>query len=475
LLACSAGRAQVVRKIACGEYARYVLRADNGRVYEDYWNGHYVALTPVNTNGKKIVDVAGALYSAVGVDEDGGAWVFGQGNITPAQVETDTTGAPFTGNVSCTGYFGTYVTLKANGSIWTWGKDAWGLFSENASTNMARPIKLKSPHGIKFKKICAGNRLIALATDGSVYEYSAGHKGVPVKVALPRPACDIAASHTGFYIAIVPENPAVDNRTGYPYGWGAESAYFGASGDIVNPIPLKGRWGITQPIRRITANHNTIHFIDSKGRLFGLGDNPIGEVGNGEELVNHADRYPTPYAWSWTKHEFLVSKPVEIGAGIKWKDIWADNSYAFYHYAIDENDSLYFWGRSKSWVSGKSHSNEDLYPNAFDVLAPTMQHPFTTPNKHYGVFVKYKCDAGEDQVISGDTARLTGHATASTGYTIASLKWTRISGPACTIVSPSSHSTTVKDMSPGIYRFRLQMTDDNTATISDTVTVKVSK
>jgi len=458
---------QKVSKVACGEYARYILRASDGFVYQDYWNGHNVSLTVVNTNGKRIIDIAGALYTAVGVDEEGYAWVFGQGSITPTRITTDTTGAAFTNNISCTGYFGTYTTLKSDGTIWTWGKDAWALFSDAGGGTLGRPVKLKMPQGVKFKKIRAGNQLIALATNGSVYEYSAGHKGLPVRVALPGPAGDIAASHTGFYIAIV---------QGWPYGWGAESVYFGATGSIVTPIPLKNIWGLRAPIKKITANHNTIHFIDEQGRLFGMGDNPIGEIGNGKELVNHAELYKTPYAWSWTKHENLVSHPVEIGIGIKWKDINADNSYAFYHYAMDENDSLYFWGRSKSWVSGLSHSNEDLYPNAFDILTPVMQHPFTTPNHHYGVFVKYKCDAGKDKTITGDSILLTGSATPSTGYEIATLKWTRVSGPAAaTIVSPDKPSTLVKNLSTGTYRFRLQMTDNNTATISDTVTIKVTK
>ena len=471
LLPALTGLSQTVRKVACGEYARYILRADNGKVYEDFWNGHNVSLTPTNTDGKRIVDIAGALYTAVGVDEEGFAWVFGQGNITPVRITKDTTGAPFKGNISCTGYFGTYVTLKADGSIWLWGKDAWMLFSENTATNLARPAKLKLPPGVKFKKIKAGSSLLALATDGAVYEYSAGKKGIPARIALPRPASDIAASHTGFFIAIVPDRAGAS--MGYPYGWGPESAYFGATGSINQPIPLKALWDINAPIQRITANHNAIHFIDSLGRLFGMGDNPIGDVGNGEELVNHAELYRTPYAWSWTKHEHMVSKPVEIGKGIKWKEIWADNSYAFYHYALDRNDALYFWGRSKSWVSGKSHSNEDLFPNAFDVLKPTLLQPFTTPSHHYGVFSKYTCDAGRSQDINTNTTRLLGHATASTGYHISSLKWSRVSGPDCTIVSPSNASTTVKDLKPGIYRFSLQMTDNNTATISDTVTVTV--
>ena len=464
-------RSQVIAKVGCGEYGRYVLRASDGFIYEDWWDGHKVALTATNTNGRKIVDIAGALYTAVGVDEDGYAWVFGQGSITPVKIATDTTGKPFTGNISCVGYFGTYATLKEDGTIWIWGRDAWALFSDLGSATLSRPVKLKMPPGVKFKKIRAGNKLVALASNGAVYEYS-GNKGVPAKVVLPRPASDIAASHTGFYIAIVPDN-IQRSKMGYPYGWGAESVYFGATGSIAIPIPLKGSWGLRTPIRKIVANHNTIHFIDSLGRLFGMGDNPNGEIGNGEELVNHAERYRTPYAWSWTKHEYLVSKPVQIGVGITWKDIWCDNSYAFYHFAVDRNDSLYFWGRAKSWVSGKGHNNEDIFPNAFDVLQPTMLHPFTTPNRGYGPFIKYTCSAGKDQSVTGDTALLEGNATPSTGYTIASLKWTKVSGPSCIIDSPDAGSTVVRKLSKGTYLFSLKMTDNNTATITDTVAIKV--
>lgn len=458
--------AQTVTKIGCGEYARFILRADNGMIYEDYWNGHNVSLTQVNTEGKKIIDIAGALYSAVGVDEEGHAWVFGQGSIKPTRIEKDTAGSPFTGNRSCTAYFGTYVTLKSDGSVWLWGKDAWALFSDAGGGNLGKPTKLKSPKGIKFKKIRAANLLLGLATDGSVWTWSA-NKGVPTKIALPGAASDIAGSHSGFYIAII---------DGWPYGWGAESIYIGAAGSLPTPTPLKNLWNLKSPIRRISANHNTVHFIDGEGRLFGLGDNPMGEVGNGSELVNHADQYKTPYAWSWTKHENLVKRPVEIGAGIKWKDVWADNSYAFYHYAIDEHDSLYFWGRSKSWVSGISHSNEDQFPNAFDVLRPTMIHPFITPSHHYGPFSKYICKAGENKTITGDSIHLKGEVKPSTGYEITSLKWTQISGPSTgNFGSPEKASTPVSNLKPGVYKFRLQMIDNNTASISDTITITVRK
>ena len=480
LLAFLSLHSQVVSKVGCGEYGRYILRASDHTVYEDWWNGRSVVLAPVDTKGKKIIDISGALYSAVGIDEDGYAWVFGQGSIQATKIGKDSSGALFNRNISCAGYFGSYVTLRSDGSIWIWGKDAWLLYSDNKLSDIPSPVKIKAPPGIKFKKIQAGNVLVALSMEGGVYEYYA-NKGIPIKRALPRPACDIAVSHTGFYIAIVPDKIKKDQRNniagsmGYPYGWGFESIFFGSSGSITTPVPLKSIWGIHVPIKKITANHNAIHFIDSLGRLFGMGDNSDGEIGNGEELVNHAELYPTPYAWSWAKHEYLVSKPVEIGKGIKWKDIWSGNSFAFYHYAIDENDSLYFWGRSKSWVSGMGHNMEGVYPNAFDVLSPKMIHPFSTPHTYYPNFEKFTCNAGDDKIIFEDTVQLTGKAMPSTGYTIAAYRWTKVTGPTCVIDSPANSKTIVRKLSKGIYQFSLQIRDNNTATISDTVKITVGQ
>lgn len=472
-------RAQTVRKVGCGEYARYILGSDN-ILYEDYWNGHSVNLTPVNTQGHKILDISGALYSAVGIDDDGFAWVFSQGKIAAARITKDSSDAPFDKNIACAGYFGTYVTIRKDGAIWMWGNDAWSLFSDLGNAVLSKPVRLKMPPGVKgFTRIRAGNSLMALTTDGTVYLYN-HNKGLPVRMPLPRPASDIAASHSGFFIAIVPDNIQKSNL-GYPYGYGAESIYFGVAGPLQAPVPLRKAWGLTSPIRKIVANHNTIHFIDSLGRLFGLGDNPNGEVGNGTELVNHAELYHPPafsagrpYAWDWVKHEALVTRPVQIGIGIHWKDVWADNSYAFYHYAIDENDSSYFWGRSKSFVSGTAVQGEDTYPNALDVLTPRAIHVFTTPDKDLGKFVPYSCSAGEDRTAITDTIRLSGHAVPSSGYMITAYKWTRVSGPACTIEDPASPSTVVTGCStPGLYAFSLMITDNNTATISDTVHIRI--
>src|SRR5262249_21342798 len=136
-------------------------------------------------------------------------------------------------------------------------------------------------------------------------------------------------------------------------------------------------WGMSSPIKEITANSNVISYIDSLGNLYGIGDNASGEIGNGQELVNHAELYATPYGWSWNKYGLMTPAPVHVAAGTKFKKLFTGISFAFYHYALDENDSLYFWGRNKSFVGGDGayNNNEADYPNALDILTPSLRTP----------------------------------------------------------------------------------------------------
>jgi hypothetical protein len=242
-------------------------------------------------------------------------------------------------------------------------------------------------------------------------------------------------------------------------------------------------------MRSLAVTNNTIHFVDSLERLFGLGDNPNGEVGNGIELVNHFERYATPLAWSWGKNEFQSGAPaIQIGADKTWKSVWGTGgSFDYYNWALDVNDSSYFWGRNKSFVGGDGAHNaaEGVYPNALDVLKPTQRTPMgvaPTQTTEYSLSLPL-CNGGPDQVTNSTSVNLSATATptilAATGkmnygYTIAAYKWNKISGPPCTIVAASSASTAVTGMSAGVYQFQMLVTDNNTATWADTVKVTIT-
>ncbi|UAY51322.1 PKD domain-containing protein [Ferruginibacter albus] len=83
-------------------------------------------------------------------------------------------------------------------------------------------------------------------------------------------------------------------------------------------------------------------------------------------------------------------------------------------------------------------------------------------------------NAGTDQTIQLPTNNisLSGSGTDADG-TIASYAWTKLSGGTATITSASSASTTVAGLAQGTYQFVLTVTDNQSATAKDTVTVTV--
>jgi hypothetical protein len=83
--------------------------------------------------------------------------------------------------------------------------------------------------------------------------------------------------------------------------------------------------------------------------------------------------------------------------------------------------------------------------------------------------------AGSDLQISlpTDTTTLTGAGTDPDG-TIASYKWTNISGPVQpTLASPSKAKTLISNLAEGVYQFELTVTDNSGASAKDTVEVIV--
>jgi hypothetical protein len=86
-------------------------------------------------------------------------------------------------------------------------------------------------------------------------------------------------------------------------------------------------------------------------------------------------------------------------------------------------------------------------------------------------------DAGADQAIQLPTNQVTvdGSGSDDPDGTIFSYAWSKISGPATfTITSPSSVSTTITGLVEGVYVFRLTVTDNDSATDTDDITITVS-
>ena len=481
-----------VKKVIVAEYRVWYLGSD-GLVY-GYNNGS-VRPVPFPIGGKRAVTGAGGFNVFRVLDEDGYLWT-SQTNYTTNTIRTDVdaSGKPFNGNVFVDAYANCTVTIQQDGSIWFLGNDYYHLF-QKTDDRVYPPTRI-SPPGMKFKKVLLGGyRILALTTDGQVYEWlrTPNPNPNPVKKNIPRPACDIFNAHHNVAGAIIPD-PGGSKSMGYPYVWGATTSMYGGTQAYTQPTSIKALWKMKVPIKEIITNVNTIHYIDSLGRMFGIGFNASGEVGNGQEFINKYNYPGFPgYGSTFADYQFPSgAPPVQIGMGVKWKHLYSNNWFTFFKYAQDEQDSIYSWGRNKAAVLGNGLFNvQDQYScNALDVLKPTMVHPLSVTAQGYN-FTPPTIDAGPDQVVTGTEARLSGKAIPpllikatpmaangidTVGYTIVSYKWTKVKGPAgAKITNPDSPVTTVKGLVPGIYTFNLQTVDSNTGTLSDDINITVKQ
>jgi len=484
-----------MKQVVVSEYQAWYITQD-GKIWK--WNNSSTYPVQFPIGGLKADTGAGGFNYFRIIDEQGYVWSSKTDlTVNCTRIDKDTTGAAYNGNWYIDAYGDAALTIRSDSSVWFFGKDAYSLFYSGGSllnmtgTTMA-PMRL-SPVGMKFKKVLFGGAgILGLTTSGQVYQWSPGGSRTPTLIATPRPATDIFISHVSVLGCIVPDAGETSGM-GYPYIWGSNSSMWGGT-NSTTPVSVKSLWKMTAPIKEISVDWNTIHYIDSLGNMYGGGFNSFGEVGNGVEFIGKYNYPGWPnYGWSFTDFENPSGIPAQIGKGVKWKHIYSNNWFAFYKYAMDANDSIYSWGRNKGGVLGNGlwngYNNSDLHPNELDVLKPTMVHPLTAMFTEYG-FIAPSISVGAKQTISTSTATLKGVVTPllaiavkrpspngidTAGYKIVSYQWTKVSGPASgTITSPTAATTTVTNLSAGTYVFNLLATDNNTGTISANDTIVVT-
>jgi len=487
--------ANVMKQVVVAEYRTWYITQD-GKVWAYNNNSPLPVQFPIG--GLKADTGAGGFNYFRILDEKGYVWTSKIDYTTnTTRIDTDTTGAAFGGSWYIDAYGHVGLTIRADSSVWYFGQDAYALFYTNGSlatmtgTNM-KPTQL-SPAGMKFKKVLfGGDGILGLTTSGQVYKWSYKGSRIPTLISTVRPAIDIFTSHLSANGCIIPDAGGNANM-GYPYIWGTASTMWGGV-NATTPTSVKALWKMTAPIKEISMDWNTIHFIDSLGNMYGCGYNSSGEVGNGEEFVGKYNYPGWPnYGWSFTDYENPTGIPVQIGKGTKWKHIYSNNWFGFYKYAMDANDSIYSWGRNKSLTLGNGlwngYDGGQYHPNTLDVLKPTMVHPLTSVFTEYG-YVPPTITVDAKRSIATSTATLTGKAKAlscvavkkpaangkdTVGYGIVSYQWTKVSGPAGgTITAPNAASTAVTGLTTGTYIFNLIATDDNTGTLSANDTIVVN-
>lgn len=486
--------AQIMVKSAPSEYRCGYMYFPDSVVRAYLYNGTSVVFMAYNIGGLKAIDLTPGFNRTVILDQNHFPWVEIPGTMTGGctRFDTDTTGAAFNDNKWLYSYFSSYFSTSMDSTkIWAFGNADSYKWIDGTGNRVYQPYLLyTAPAGKKIKKLACGTNFMILLTNGDVYERSSGDlTATYTKRTLPTNAfcVDVAASQNNFVMYLIHDYVGGDSSQGNPYWTGSESGFVGDNNSRVEPFALKTLWGTTMPFRAIVTNSNTYHMFDSTWKLWGGGDNAQGEVGDSTEIVNsYTYLFYSARAYSWTTVKCQGNSchiPKPIARNINWTNgrfTSVGNSFTFYNGANNVNDSFYVWGRSKSFVSNNIASNdESLYPNSLDRLWPQPYCPLCTPTGNYQNFTLPKVHAGTTQTISTTSTTIGGLDTAASmpgfGFTISSRQWTQKSGPnTASFGSATTASTTATGLITGTYVFKKVMTDNNTGTWADSVTVNVS-
>jgi len=140
--------------------------------------------------GHSFIDIAAGVGSSYGLKADGSLWAWGyngSGQLGTNDIATKSVPTSVVGghsfikvvaggtSLGTTGRYYYMAALKADGSVWTCGRNSGGVLGDNTNTNKSSPVSVVGGHS--FIDIAAGvggitnraNHIVAVKADGSVW------------------------------------------------------------------------------------------------------------------------------------------------------------------------------------------------------------------------------------------------------------------------------------------------------------------
>lgn len=433
----------------------------------------------------RVAQANAGLHNVGAVTEDGNAYYVNKATAAVTKLN-------ITNVVKCSGLYGMFTFLLSDGSV---------VIVNEADLNTIGTIK--TPAGSKVVDIVASNVLVMRDDKGGVFEVawqiSANiikafpdlAKVEPTKVVLPGPATDIASGRNGHSTAIV---------NGEVWGWGWNLSYvgfFGGTGGrpASDPVNLSKLWGnMPEPVAMIESGDEDLHMITVSGRLWGIGDQAVGGIGNGVRDPRVIASNNRDGAWT-----MKLAKPVEVGRpGRVYDAIFKGNSLCYYTYVRETNGLLSsFGGRNKGDIlgqgifmtsdSGQFRANIADIPTITRIALPDQGkevpdsyflNPATWPPKEAPEPIPNTppvVNAGEDITITlpVNSVILQGSVKDLDGV-VSFWSWAKVNGPTIDdLIMGSPNQATATGLKEGEYLFKFSATDDKGATTSDDVKVTV--
>ena len=216
--------------------------------------------------------------------------------------------------------------VKADGTLWAWGKNDVGQLGLGNNTNKTTPTQIGTASNWVF--VSAGySTSFAIKTDGTLWgwgdnQFSKIGDGTSTNRTAP-----VQVGTATNWVSVDSKNNTLALRSdGTLWGWGFNST--GQLGDgTTTDKAIPTQIGTSTDWMSVSAGADATVALKTNGTLWSTGYNTSGQLGNGLSGA---------YSWNPTIHTFT-----QIGTDTDWQKISMGNTHTL---AIKTNGTLWVWG-----------------------------------------------------------------------------------------------------------------------------------
>jgi alpha-tubulin suppressor-like RCC1 family protein len=188
------------------------------------------------------------------------------------------------------------VALRADGTIWTWGANAFGQLGDGTSVKRGTLQQI----GTGFRSIAAGSHhVLGIKTDGTLWAWGDnrdGQLGIGTFGGI-RTTPQQIGTEAGWTTVSAGGNSSFARRSGTLWGWGAnQEGQLGSGNRVRRNAPAQVGTAVNWTTV-VTSGSHTLAVQDNR-RLFAWGDNTYGQLGDGTQTDRLTPKRIGTSSWS---------------------------------------------------------------------------------------------------------------------------------------------------------------------------------
>lgn len=174
------------------------------------------------------------------------------------------------------------IAVKADGTVWAWGNNAYGQLGDGTTTNRLTPVRAAGLSSARYA-FMGHNHSLVLKADGTVWAFghnsygqlgdgTTTHRSTPVQVTGLSSVKVVAAAQNASFAL---------KTDGTVWAWGSNSGGLLGTGSTASTSKTPVRVTALSGVAHISATENHVLALKSDGTLWAWGLNSNGQLGDG--------------------------------------------------------------------------------------------------------------------------------------------------------------------------------------------------